>query len=592
VEERARGTRTITIRRGLSGLLILEAAVIAAVTVVFMAGLYRAYSGAVYDESAEVLNLYAVVADSKLSEIEALSFEILSNRDIQANLTAYADDPQSFEAFVARNQLYTQLFTRWILTDGVVSITFRFMDGTRVDVGQRETWLSAPVLEDLASEALALQGSPSWAANVASPHTITLYRLIRDISGSQRFRPLGVLAVTVDAGYFLDHTPSLSQKFQPRIVAVAGDQVLFRHRTGLDPDAVVQAVNGAPSRAIASIQGQRYFIAVKELQSTGWSLVSMLPTQALLSDIADLNVLYGVTLALVVAGVVVCGYAFGARIHQPIAQLTRSMEVVESGDYRSALEAKQPDKGPAIAEVVQLSQRFRRMVQEIDRLINEVYSRQLTIMEMRYRMLRQQINPHFLYNTLDTIHWKAIQSGHQQIALLVRSLSRLLRAAVNSPDVVTVADELRFVEDYVRIQKIRFEDRLDVEIEVPAELHEVRIPHLTLQPLVENAIVHNLERFSGALRIRIAGSVRERKAYLAVADNGRGADLDRVEKVLRGEVDAGKRSIGLRNIHTRIGLTFGDTYGIQVERLEPHGTVVTVVLPWEEGQDEKRAHRG
>ncbi len=176
------------------------------------------------------------------------------------------------------------------------------------------------------------------------------------------------------------------------------------------------------------------------------------------------------------------------------------------------------------------------MVQEIDRLINEVYSRQLTIMEMRYRMLRQQINPHFLYNTLDTIHWKAIQSGHQQIALLVRSLSRLLRAAVNSPDVVTVADELRFVEDYVRIQKIRFEDRLDVEIEVPAELHEVRIPHLTLQPFVENAIVHNLERFSGALRgSGSLGSVRERKAYLAVADNGRGADLDRVEKVLRGK---------------------------------------------------------
>ena len=116
----------------------------------------------------------------------------------------------------------------------------------------QEAWLSAAVLEDLASEALALQGSPSWAANVASPNTVTLYRLIRDISGSQRFRPLGVLAVTVDAGYFLDHTPSLSQKFQPRIVAVAGDQVLFRHRTGLDPDAVVQAVNGAPSRAIAA----------------------------------------------------------------------------------------------------------------------------------------------------------------------------------------------------------------------------------------------------------------------------------------------------------------------------------------------------
>src|SRR5690606_16588139 len=133
-------------------------------------------------------------------------------------------------------------------------------------------------------------------------------------------------------------------------------------------------------------------------------------------------------------------------IHRPIGRLTRSMKAVEEGDYKGAL-AEAPEAS-RFTEVAQLSRGFRQMVREIDRLINEVYTRQLTIMGMRYKMLRQQINPHFLYNTLDTINWRAIQGGDRDIPVIVKSLSRLLRGALKAPDLVALGDELNFVEDY------------------------------------------------------------------------------------------------------------------------------------------------
>ena len=579
--------RAISIRKGLSGLLIFEAAVIAAVTVGFMAMLYRTYTQAMYSESEEVLNLYAVVAEARLADIEALSFEFLSNPDVQANLQKYVDFPGTLEAYQAASDLYTQLFTRWILTDGVLSITFRFLDGTRVDAGNRQAaWLSDAALEELAAAAAQLSGSPSWAVNVAGENTATLYRLIRDVSGRERFRPLGALFINVDAEHILHHTPALSKKYEPQILAIAGDEVLARNGVQLDPGEVLRSVSGTgtgtlqASGRIVWLDREPHLLAVKELRGAGWSLVYLLSTRALLEDIFQLNLLYGAALLAVVTCVVALGYAFASRIHKPVEQLTEAMKAVERGEYARALKEGPKEPRLAFAEVTQLARGFAHMVKEIDRLITEVYERQLTIMEMRYRTLRQQINPHFLYNTLDTIHWKATEGGHPEISVMVKALARLLRGAIKGPDVVTVGEELRFVEEYLTIQKIRFEERLEVEIQIPEEVHGCLIPHLTLQPLVENSIVHNLERFAEPLKVSLTAAVIESKLELRVADTGRGADLERVRRVLSGELEAGERSIGLRNIDQRIKMSFGEAYGIRVENRPSGGAVVTVSLPW------------
>lgn len=572
--------RTISIRKGLSGLLIFEAAVIATVTVAFMAMLYRTYTQAVFSESEEVLNLYAVVAEARLADIEALSFEFLSNPDVQANLQKYADFPGTLEAYQAVSDLYTQLFTRWILTDGVLSLTFRFLDGTRVDAGNRQAaWLSDAALEELAAEAAQRSGSPAWAVNVAGENTATLYRLIRDVSGRDRFRPLGVLIIHVDAEHILSHTPSLSKKYEPEIVAIAGAEVLARGGLEFDPAQVLRSVNGTGAGRIVWLDRQPHLLAVKELRSAGWSLVYLLSTRALLQDISRLNLLYGAALLAVFAVAVAAGHAFASRIHEPVARLTEAMKAVERGEYARALEKSPRAPRLAFTEVTQLARGFSHMVKEIDRLITEVYERQLTIMEMRYRTLRQQINPHFLYNTLDAIHWKATEGGHPEISVMVRALARLLRGAIKGPDLVTVGEELRFVEEYLTIQMIRFEERLEVEIAVPDEVRGCLVPHLTLQPLVENSIVHNLERFAGTLKVSLTATATGSKLELRVADTGRGADLERVRRVLSGELEAGRRSIGLRNIDQRIKMSFGEEYGIRVENAPSGGAVVTVSLP-------------
>lgn len=580
--------KKISIRKGLSGLLIMEAVVIAAVTAVFMFFLYRAYSRVVHSESAEVLNLYAQVAEAELSEFEALSFAILSNRDIQANLRRYIDASEPFEAHQALSSLYTQLFTRWILNPGVLAISFVFDDGVRVDAGLREVRLPDERLAELARAAAELQGSPAWTADSTRSNVVTLYRLIRDISGNNNFGPLGTLVIHADADHLLNHAPALSQRYQPEIVAVAGDRLLFRGTLGIDPAEVLRSLNGMYGRSVVRLGGEPHFVAVKKL-NTGWDLVYLLPTRGLMKEIAELNLLYGAALAAVTLLAAAVGHRLAAHIHRPIARLTESMRAIEKGDYSGALNLSAPSR---ISEVAQLFRGYSRMVREIDRLINEVYSRQLTIMDMRYRMLRQQINPHFLYNTLDTIGWKAAQDGDEEIPAIVKALSRMLRGAIKGGDMVTVADELRFVGDYIQIQKIRFEDRLNVEVDVPERFHRCRIPHLTLQPIVENCIVHNLDKMSEPLEIRISARLAGGELRIEVSDNGRGVDRRRLQRALEEESEEGRDHIGLRNIHKRVTLSFGERFGIEVRGKQPHGSAVTVVLPFEEDRDANRAHSG
>jgi two-component system sensor histidine kinase YesM len=226
------------------------------------------------------------------------------------------------------------------------------------------------------------------------------------------------------------------------------------------------------------------------------------------------------------------------------------------------------------------------MVKEIDYLINEVYSKQLMIAKMKYNMLRQQINPHFLYNTLDTVNWKAIQSGNEEISVMVRSLSRLFRSSIKGPDMVTVQEELDLVEDYVAIQRIRFEERLEFEIVMDEWARQCPIPRLTLQPIVENCIVHNLERYSQVCKIKISSGLVNKRLEIYVEDNGYGTDLHIVEKVLRGELLTDGKSMGLRNINQRLTMSFGENFGIRLTNKEPQGTKVTIVLPCEEESHE------
>ena len=584
--------KTIPLRKGYSGLLILVAVIITIVTIGFMFNLYRIYTNRVYSESTEVLNLYAVIANSRLAEIEDLSFEVLANRDVQDNLLMYINASNLYEIHHSTSDLYTQLFTRWIRNQGIVSMSFVFLDGRRVDVGPLHLAnLKDGALSQVLSDAKANMGSAAWTANAAGDNIVTLYRLIRDTSGN-KFQALGTLIINVDAEHFLNHTPGVSSKYDPEIICLAGDQVLTRNGLAIAHGEIVQSMDKSAANGIIKLDGESFYMSAQQLGSNGWRLIYLLPTRDLLLSIKTSNIIYGTTLLIIVLILATIGYHFANAINRPVTQLTKAMKTVQDGNYALALRDQIPRTNLAITEVVQLTEGFSRMVKEIDYLINEVYSKQLMIAKMRYSMLRQQINPHFLYNTLDTVNWKAIQSGNEEISVMVKSLSRLFRSSVKGPDMVTVQEELDLVEDYIAIQKIRFEERLEFEAVMDVSACKCPIPRLTLQPIVENCIVHNLERYSQVCRIKISSALVENRLEISVEDNGYGTDLREVEKVLGGEPATDGKSIGLGNINQRIKMSFGENFGIRLANREPRGTIVTVVLPCKEETHEDASDCG
>ncbi|HBR35374.1 MAG TPA: hypothetical protein DD734_12130, partial [Firmicutes bacterium] len=195
--------KIFSLKKGLVALLVLEAVIITLVTAVFMFKLYNIYTNLIYNESALVLNLHSIITDAKLSEIETLSFETLSNPDIQTNLLKYYNSGNQYEEYCASTTLYSQLFARLIMDKSIISISFVFLDGNQVNTGQlNRVDFSAPELDKIITAATAKNGSCGWTANVAGENIVTLYRLIKDISGN-KFKPLGTLIINVDANYLL-----------------------------------------------------------------------------------------------------------------------------------------------------------------------------------------------------------------------------------------------------------------------------------------------------------------------------------------------------------------------------------------------------
>jgi two-component system sensor histidine kinase YesM len=474
----------------------------------------------------------------------------------------------------------------------LISMSLIFMDGERVDIGYRRSLsFTDDEYATLAGLAENANGSCGWIANAAGENTVTLYRQIKDISGNG-FKPLGVLLINVDAKYVLNYTSVVPPKYKHEMICIADGQILSLNSAAINREELYSFLTSANTYDLVSHNGERFFVSVKRSGHSGWYFVYMFSSKDVLSNIYDINKIYITVLLLVVLIVVITGYGFANAISRPLANLADTMKIVEGGNY-SAVSDLNPHGGLfSITEVLQLANNFTRMIKEIDLLINEGYVKQLTILEMRHKMLRQQINPHFLYNTLDTINWKALTNGDQDISIMVRSLSGMLRGSIKGPDIITVREDMSFVEDYIAIQKIRFEERLEFAFEMTEDSYAVRIPRLTLQPIVENCIIHNLEKYSGTCKIFITSSLSDGVLRISIKDNGHGVNPRHIEMVLNGQAETANESIGLRNINERIRITFGEQYGIHIENRRPTGTIVTVMLPVVEEIHEDAAYCG
>lgn len=298
---------------------------------------------------------------------------------------------------------------------------------------------------------------------------------------------------------------------------------------------------------------------------------------------------YSVIAALLVLSLMVyITYIISRSITSPVLTLSRVTERVAGGDLSVRANL---DTG---AELGILSRSLDEMIERINMLISQVRTEQENLRIAELELLQAQINPHFLYNTLDTIIWLAEAGDQKKVVSMVGSLSEFFRASLGQGrDIVTIGDEMKHVISYLQIQQVRYQDILTYKVDMPEELYTSLIPKITLQPLVENALYHGIKNKRGGGSIVIGGRIEGNCIYLTIKDDGIGMTEDRLKQI-NNKINAGEKTdstsevvvrrqeaeiFGLYNVNERIRLKFGDRYGIHIDSVYGEGTTVTVMLP-------------
>jgi two-component system sensor histidine kinase YesM len=339
---------------------------------------------------------------------------------------------------------------------------------------------------------------------------------------------------------------------------------LYRYTTKL--------YNRSAGTDFVTINGNKIMVIYNTLPQNGWKLVGMV-SMAELNEKAEMikNFIYLTALLSLVIAALISLY-FSYSISQPIIKLAAEMKKVEKGNFNISVEENWG------GEIGVLYSSFNYMIKRINELIHEVYLSKIKEKDAELKALQAQINPHFLYNTLDTVNWLAVKHNVPEISKIVNSLASILRYSINKGnDVTTVENELKHVESYITIQKIRFKDKFEVSFNIDKRVLHYKTIKLILQPLVENAIIHGIETFEGKGKILINGYLDGEKIVFEVINNGNPIDLDLVNKLL--DSPAGdKDSYGIQNVNERIKLYYGEEYGLYYQAIDSN-TVARIVIP-------------
>lgn len=279
----------------------------------------------------------------------------------------------------------------------------------------------------------------------------------------------------------------------------------------------------------------------------------------------------------IITSLILISLFLSSSIVKPVKKLQRLMKDVEGGN----LDIVYSDYGED--EIGQLGQSFNKMKIQIKNLINTVYIEQKNKREAELRALQTQIQPHFLYNTLDTIHWMALEHNAHDIVRMVDAITNIFRISISrGEEVISYREEIKHVESYLFVQKVRYEDKLEYEMIFDNELKEYKILKLIIQPLVENAIYHGIKGKKGTGTILIQGKIEGKEAKIKVVDNGIGIEKEKlleIKDVLEGRSKSEGVGYGMFNVNERIKLMFGNEYGIEIQSEYGKGTEVILRHP-------------
>ena len=347
---------------------------------------------------------------------------------------------------------------------------------------------------------------------------------------------------------------------------------IFKPDDILIPDVLSQD-SGNFSRVVDQKNKQ---ITFKQIPATGWVIVAVSPYSEIIADITNIRnsiILIGAICLLITFFL---SLLISAAITRPIRRLEKRMEAAEQGDLEVVAQNYPTD------EVGLLSMKLDSMLTKIKGLMREVVKEQEAKRKSEMKALQAQINPHFLYNTLDSIVWMA-ETNNSEVVAMTEALARLFRITLSrGEDQITLEQELEHVHNYLIIQSIRYVNKFDYKIEADEQLLQIKVLKLILQPLVENSIYHGIKNKRQKGHINITAHAADGRLLIEVSDDGIGMSPEKAATLLSTTVSDSKErlsGIGVRNVHERIQLYYGPEYGLQFESSPGIGTTVRIWLP-------------
>lgn len=465
----------------------------------------------------------------------------------------------------------------------------RGMDGSVYISEIEDIWLSDIYTDTVNSEHKYIWRSISKGKNelytMNKGDKIVLCREMFDLA--MRI-PLGFITIGISQEYYQNLIKNVVQNKDEGVLVLGVDGNKLSSYGEIDKKVIKYLKNIDYNKYINEdmyFSYNNYDIVCGKIGESGGIVCKIMPQYGVLEQLKRSVYMPLILLMGILAGIFPVFLIISNLITKPLHQLSNAIRDFSSGDFEQKVEVTTKD------EIGEVADCFNTMVDAIKNLINENYVIKLQEKEGEIAVLQAQINPHFLYNTLDSLYWQAMDGDNEDLAESILSLSQLFRLVLNQGESeIMIKDEIELVSSYLKIQKMRFTKRLEYQVEMDSRAMEMKIPKLIIQPFVENAVVHGFEKAEGKCQLYVKVKYEGDFVRFEVEDTGIGMSDEQVAQIWTNEPDYyRKQRIGhyaIKNIRERLELIYKENFQLDIQSAIGKGTKVTIVLPFKEKTDD------
>ncbi len=508
------------------------------------------------------------------------SFEyIASNNNVQAELTSTdpfrSDGKEVFSYFSIPGQIrrlllqmYSSVYMNDINLYGYNGASYVLQNG-----------YSDIVYDEAEIESYAKEGNGKCVFYNDEEETghIHVAKLIKD---SLTMEPIGILQASIKVSYLDKMTEKVKLATNGKIILLDNNRQAIINDLGVDTIDLESYVKENSGAFIYTTEEGKYWCVYQVSSTTHFILIGLIPVSYIHQGLKDFQ---RITAMVIVIGIIVCfmlSKKLAKLIVEPIEKTSVAMRQFADGDFTIRLPEGRTD------EIGNMNTVFNHTIVQVETLLKKVVGAEAISKDMEFKALQAQINPHFLYNVLDTINWMARKKGEENICHMVTAISNLMRGSIsNKKSMVPLKEEMNYVRDYIYIQETRYKDRFNTYFYMEEKLNEFQIPKMTIQTLVENAIVHGVENATWECELTISIEKREDRAFILIKDTGVGIEPEKLKNLMEKGDEEEKTAerthtnLGLYAVKQRLNYVYNGQAQIEIVSELGKGTEIRILLP-------------